>query len=241
MEIGNNDFSVIIPTLYEAHNIPELIHKISKINFGERKFEVILVDDNSQDGIDLIVAQLAKSYPWLYVLVRKSKRNLSQSILDGFQHAKYPILITLDADLSHPPDKIPSLLEALTAKVDMVIGSRYVTGGSTDAKWPLLRQITSRLAALLARIVLANNVRDPLSGFLAIRKSTWLAGKPCQPIGWKIGLEIMIKCHCQTICEIPIHFSQRKKGKSKLNLQIAFSYLQHLVRLTFFRVLNRSV
>ena len=143
----------------------------------------------------------------------------------------------MDADLSHPPEKIPLMLAILDQpNIDIVIGSRYVKGGSVDHKWPFIRKLTSRVAALLAKIVLINNVKDPLSGFLAVRKNTFVAGDPLTPIGWKIGLELMVKCRCKNIREIPIHFSQRRHGKSKLNFRISMDYLRHVMKLLRYRM-----
>lgn len=228
----DKNFTIIIPSYREAANLKELVQRIASVNFGDRQFEVLLIDDNSNDGITETVQILAKDFPWLNILVRKDKRDLSQSVIKGFQNARYPILVTMDADLSHPPEKIPLLLELLDQpNVDIVIGSRYVPGGSVDEKWPLLRKLSSRMAALLARTVLTAKIKDPLSGFLAVRKSTFTAGAPLQPIGWKIGLELMVKCRCKNVREIPIHFSLRRHGKSKLNLKISMAYFCHLAAL----------
>jgi dolichol-phosphate mannosyltransferase len=239
MDIENKDaFSIIIPTYQEAKNLPGLAERIANVNFGNRDFEVILADDNSEDGTPQIVEKLSKKHPWLKLLTRHNKkRDLSESILDGFKAARYPILITMDADLSHPPEKIPEMLTILEdPKVDAVIGSRYIKGGSTDPTWPITRVLTSRFAALIARVLLFTRARDPLSGFLAIRQKTIQAGAPLKPIGWKVGLEIIIKCHCKNIREIPIHFSQRLHGSSKLNLRISADYLHHVARLMWHKI-----
>ena len=215
--IVDNNFTIIIPTYEEAENIPELAKRISQVNFGGRCFEVILVDDNSADGTVDVVKHLSKQYPWLKLVVRQAKRDLSRSILDGFSHASYPILITMDADLSHPPEKIPEMLELLSQPgVDVVLGSRYLPGGSTDVKWPFTRKLISRLGALMANWLILSDVRDPLSGFLAIRQQTFMTGETLKPIGWKIGLEIMVKCHCKNIREVPIHFSDRYEKNDEL-------------------------
>jgi dolichol-phosphate mannosyltransferase len=222
-------FTIIIPSYREAANLRELVERIAKVNFGDRQFEVLLIDDNSNDGIIDAVHTLSHDYPWLNILIRDGKRDLSQSVIKGFENARYPILITMDADLSHPPEKIPLLLEMLDQpNVDIVIGSRYIPGGSVDKKWPFLRKLSSRMAALLARAVLPQSIKDPLSGFLAVRKSTFEAGDPLEPIGWKIGLELMVKCRCKNVREIPIHFSLRRRGKSKLNFRISMAYFCHV-------------
>lgn len=232
-------FSIVIPTYREAENLPELIERIAKVEFGDRPFEVLLVDDNSQDNTVECVERLRERFPWLRLLVRHAKRDLSQSIVEGFENALYPTLVTIDADLSHPPEKIPEMLQVLSEPaVEIVLGSRYVPGGSMDEIWPISRKIASRFAAWIARVLLAVNLKDPLSGFFAIRKSTLFAGDKLEIIGWKWGLEIMIKCRSKTIREVPIHFSQRKKGHSKLNFKIAMNYFLHVKRLAVYKILS---
>jgi dolichol-phosphate mannosyltransferase len=231
------NFSIIIPTYYEAKNLPELAANIAAVNFGDRQFEVILADDDSQDGTPEVVQQLSVTYPWLKLMTRRKKRDLSLSILEGCQMAIYPVLITMDADLSHPPEKIIDMLTILAdPAVDAVIGSRYMKGGSTDPSWPMTRVYTSKFGALIARALLVLPIKDPLSGFLAIRKKTLLRGGELKPIGWKVGLEIIIKCHCKNVREIPIHFSQRKHGQSKLTFKISFDYLHHVMILCWHKM-----
>lgn len=233
------NFSLVIPTYHEAKNITELVHRIAQINFSDRQFEVLLVDDHSQDGTVELVEQLKTEFPWLRLIVRTTNKSLSESVKEGFAQAKYPLLISMDADLSHPPEKIPAMLNEIAKKdVDFAIGSRYVPGGKTDEAWPLTRLLASTAAASLARILLWTNVKDPLSGFFAIKREKYLSGAPLAPIGWKIGLEIMIKCHCKHIAEVPIHFSERKQGVSKINYRVARDYLRHVLRLMRYKFLQ---
>lgn len=234
---GSKNFSIIVPTFHEAKNIPELVKRIAQIDFGSCAFEVILVDDDSQDGTEEIVQSLQPHYPWLRLIIRKEKKGLSESVLDGFRQARYAVWVIMDADLSHPPEKIPEMLTALAQPdVDIVIGSRYVAGGSSDEMWPMIRKALSRFAALVARILVAVPVKDPLSGFLALKKDIFNSGIKLEPIGWKIGLEIMVKCRCKHIREVPIHFAQRTHGMSKLSFKVVINYLQHVNRLMWFKI-----
>lgn len=229
--------SIIIPTYREVANLKALVSRFVNVNFEDHPFEVVLMDDNSQDGSVELVNQLREHHPWLRLIVRQAKRDLSQSIIDGFQAARYPVVITMDADLSHPPEVIPAMLAVLAKEsIDMVIGSRYMNGGSSDLKWPLHRRLISRAAAFSACLLLRTKVHDPLSGFIAFRKSLLETGDALSPIGWKLGLEIMIKCRCRHIREVPIHFSQRYRGKSKLNVKISFDYLRHLFHLWCYKL-----
>lgn len=236
----NEGISVIIPTYKEANTIASLLHRFSNISFANNlRYEVIIVDDDSNDGIIDIVTTLKQQFnwQWLEIIIRKDKPNsLGQSVLHGIMHAHHPIIIVMDADLSHPPETIPVMLSSLLKDgVDMVIGSRYVHGGSVDVDWPWSRKIASLCAAALARCVLGKNIRDPLSGYIAIRKDKILSALALQPIGWKISLEMMVKCRCQMIIEIPIHFSERKVGKSKMNVKVLVQYLLHIQRLAWYK------
>ncbi len=237
--IGSDCFSIIVPTFREANNISALVKRIAKVDFGARQFELILMDDNSNDGIADIVRNLQPIYPWLRLIIRTGKKGLSESVIEGFSHAQYPIWVIMDADLSHPPEKIPEMLTALAQPgVNIVIGSRYVEGGSSDDQWPLIRRVFSHFAAWAARVLVGVPVKDPLSGFVMLKKETLIAGKKLEPIGWKIGLEIMVKCRCRHIQEVPIYFAQRTQGASKLSLKVIINYLQHVHRLIWFKMFS---
>lgn len=239
---GKMNFTIVVPTYREAENIPKLVKRIAKVDFGNSAFEVLLIDDDSRDGIVEVVNTLNKQYPWLKLITRHERKDLSQSVITGFKQARYPIIITLDADLSHPPEAIPTMLAILSQpNVDFVIGSRYIAGGSTDHTWPWIRKFASLLAAFIVRLLMISPAKDPLSGFIATRKSTFLTADTLKPIGWKIGLEIMVKSHCKNIREIPIHFSQRHLGTSKLNFKISCDYLHHVIRLLWYKILRISI
>jgi len=123
----------------------------------------------------------------------------------------------MDADLSHPPEKIPELVEVIrTAGADFVIGSRYLPGGGTDERWGLFRWLNSKVATLMARPL--TSARDPLAGFFALQRARYLeSSSSLDPIGYKIGLELIVKCKCRKIAEVPIFFGNRLKGESKLS------------------------
>jgi dolichol-phosphate mannosyltransferase len=135
----------------------------------------------------------------------------------------------MDADLSHPPEAIPRMLDELGKESDFVVGSRYTEGGVTDDNWGLFRWLNSRVATLLARPF--TSIKDPMSGFFALRRVTYSKADYLNPIGYKIGLELLVKCHCQRISEVPIAFADRIHGESKLSLQEQLRYLQHIRRL----------
>jgi dolichol-phosphate mannosyltransferase len=181
-----------------------------------------------------VCANLAAEYP-VRLVVRKNQRGLSSAVIHGMHCAAGTILVVMDADLSHPPERIPDLVSALqSAGADFVIGSRYVPGGSTDEDWGWLRWLNSKVATLLAWPLTA--AHDPMAGFFAIRSSTIKSAGKLDPIGYKIGLELLVKAGCRKIAEIPISFRDRLHGHSKLTLTEQINYLRHLLRLYKFKL-----
>jgi dolichol-phosphate mannosyltransferase len=222
--------SVIVPTLNEAENIPLLLPAIAAA-MGDREYEVILVDDNSTDATESICRELATKYPVRLMIRRKPVNGLAGAVLHGMAEAKGEYLVVMDADLQHPPNRLPALLEPLeNVEADFVLGSRYVAGGGTAEGWTFYRKINSGLATLLAR-PFAGGTTDPMSGFFALRRSSYEAADHLTPLGYKIGLELMCKCRVKRVKEIPIHFGLRSRGESKLSVKQQFRYLEHLSRL----------
>ncbi|MBS3735526.1 MAG: glycosyltransferase family 2 protein [Phycisphaerae bacterium] len=227
--------SIIIPTYREAENLPDLLRAIDGVRREHGlDAEVLLMDDDSPDETRRIVADLG--YDWVHLHVRTHNRGLSPAVLDGLTLARGTLCVVMDADLSHPPERIPDMIAALNDGADLVIGSRYAPGGSTDARWGLLRRVNSRVATLLARPF--TNVKDPMSGFLAFRRRLLDDAAAFNPVGYKIGLELIVKCRCQDVREVPIHFADRTRGRSKLTVAEQLRYLQHLRRLAVFRYPN---
>lgn len=199
--------------------------------------ELLVVDDRSDDGTAEAVTRTRED--WVRVIVRDGARSLSLAVLEGLRQATRDNLLVMDADLSHPPEAIPRLLEALKEPgVDFVLGSRYAAGGTTDARWGRWRRLNSLLARLLARPLMP--VRDPTSGYLALRRDRFLAARDLSPIGYKIGLELFVKCACRSVREVPIHFSERLHGTTKLGLRQRLEYLEHLRRLWLYRLRARN-
>ena len=230
--MNDHNFSIVVPTFQEAQNINEFIQRITQIGFKSDSFELIFVDDNSQDGIVELIKNLQPSYPWIKLIVRYQNKGLSASVIDGIKQAAYANIVVMDADLSHPPEKIPEMLFLLQhEQLDMVIGSRYVPGGQIDDDCFFIRKWLSRIAAGLVKILIINNINDPFSGFFAIRKKSSNAIEKLDPIGWKIMLEIIIKWDYTRIKEIPIYFGRRRKGKSKLCFKTMLSILIHFKKL----------
>jgi dolichol-phosphate mannosyltransferase len=221
--------SIIIPTINEAENLPPLVEQIAQ-SLGQRPYEILIVDDNSTDDTATVCQKLAQQFPIRLLTRTEPDAGLSGAVLHGISHARGDTFVVMDADLQHPPQKIPELLAALDAGADFALGSRYTPGGSTGVKWGLSRRINSRIATLLAR-PFAGAITDPMSGFFALRRSTFKDAQRLTPLGYKIALELMCKSRIQSLREVPIHFAERTRGQSKLTLAQQFKYLEHLSRL----------
>lgn len=226
--------SVIIPTYREAANLESLCNRICAVfDAANLNGEIVLVDDDSGDGTDTIAEQLARQCP-VQLIVRKGERGLASAVLRGFREARHDVFVVMDADLSHPPERIPALLQPLlSGEADFVIGSRYCPGASTADDWGLWRRVNSWFATALAWPL--TPARDPMAGFFCLHRKTWQRATQLNPIGYKIGLELIVKCGCSHVREVPIAFSDRLHGHSKLTLRQQWHYLRHLWRLYRYR------
>ncbi|MEI8196041.1 MAG: polyprenol monophosphomannose synthase [Phycisphaerae bacterium] len=223
--------SIVVPTFREAENLPLLVNQVAEVMRSRGwGWEMIVVDDNSPDATHEILDTLQRTYPQLRYRIRTNERGLSSAVLAGMGMAQHDYIVVMDADLSHPPESVPTLVEKLVSgDADFVIGSRYVPGGKTE-DWTWLRWLNSAGATLLSR-PLAGAVRDSMAGFFAFKRSMLANSGPLNPIGYKIGLELLVKCHAQRVVEVPITFRNRVHGESKLTLKEQFRYLEHLSRL----------
>lgn len=227
--------SIVIPTFKEVDNIPLILERIDAVKReGDLLLEVIFMDDDSRDGSVEAVEQ--SGYHWARIVVRTKNRGLSPAVIDGFRIARYPVIVCMDCDLSHPPEVIPQMVLALSSGQQIIIGSRYVPGGSTNDNWGIVRWLNSRVATVLARPL--TSVKDPMSGFFAMRKADFDKATDLNPVGYKVGLELVVKCGFTNIGEVPIHFSDRVHGESKLTVKQQLQYIQHLRRLYLYKFGN---
>jgi len=223
--------SIIVPTLNEAENLPLLVPRIAAAMAG-RAYEIVVVDDASRDDTRGVCATLAETYPLTLHVREQPEDGLSGAVLEGFARARGDVLVVMDADLQHPPERLPDLLAPLErGEADFVLGSRHAPGGTVAEKWGLFRRLNSRVATLLARPFAGRETTDPMSGFFALRRETLEGARRLTPLGYKIGLELMCKCRVGRVKEIPIHFTARQHGQSKLTVAQQFRYLEHLSRL----------
>ncbi len=229
------DVSIVVPAYCEAPNLRSLTERVfAATRAANLEAELIIVDDNSADGSIEIVEALAAAFA-IRIIVRTNERGLSSAVLRGFQEARGPILVVMDADLSHPPEAIPDLVSPIReGRADFVLGSRYVCGGQIDQDWSFFRHLNSRIATWLARPLTA--VRDPMSGFFCLPRASLEKAAPLNPIGYKIALELIVKTRSCRCLEVPISFADRAAGTSKLTAREQIRYLRHLIRLYWFRV-----
>ena len=227
---GGGGLSVIVPTYNEAENVRELIERIEASLKG-LDFEVIVVDDSSPDGTAEIAEQLGKAYGNVRVIKRPRKMGLASAVLEGMKVAKHEFVAVMDADLQHPPELLPKLLEKAGKGHDVVIASRYVEGGGVE-RWSFWRRLISRGATLLAHALLpkTRNVKDPLSGFFLFKKSV-VEGVELNPIGYKLLLEVLVRERYESVAEVPYVFKARRRGRSKLGLKEVLDYVVFLFKL----------
>ena len=232
--------SIIVPTYQEVENLQplsEMIAKALKI-MPEEDYEILVMDDNSQDGSIEKVAEICDKHP-IRITTRTENRGLSPAVIEGFSEAKGDFVVVMDADLSHPATAIPKMIEQLKSKnSDFVLGSRYTEGGSIAKEWTLFRYINSAMATLPALPL--TKVKDPMSGFFSLRKEDIPASKDLSPVGYKIALEVMVKGKFDKVTEVPIHFVDRIHGESKLTFSEQIKYLRHLRRLYQFKFQTKA-
>ena len=226
--------SIVVPTFREVRNLEALSLAIDTVLRKQAvDYEVIFVDDDSKDGSEELGAQLAQRLP-VRMIVRRNEKGLATAVVHGLDAARGEFVLVMDADLSHPAERIPEMLTKLeTGAHDFVLGSRYIAGGSLDPSWTWFRHLNSKIATWLA-LPLAR-VRDPMSGFFAFRRADMPDRRILSPIGYKIGLELLVKGEFKKPGEVPIHFADRVQGESKLSWKEQVRYLRHLRRLYQFR------
>jgi dolichol-phosphate mannosyltransferase len=224
--------ALVIPTLREARNIRPLMGRVrAALDPSGIAYEVIVVDDDSRDGIDEIVAELAQEDPRIRLVVRTSERGLAGAVLRGWAESDAKLLAVMDADLQHPPELLPKLWAELDRGADLVVGSRYAIGGCMRG-WKLVRQLISRIAIWMTLPVQRTGIRarDPMSGFFMVRRAC-IDRIELQKSGFKILLEILARAEIRSVVEVPFNFGRRYAGASKATVGVAIDYVALLVRL----------
>lgn len=224
---------MVVPTYNERDRLEELVTAV----FGAAEargvaLEMVIVDDNSPDGTGALADALSGRFR-LKVVHRAGKLGLGTAVVEGFAAASADIVGVMDADFSHPPSLVPDLLEAfVTTQADVVVGSRYIPGGSTP-DWPWRRRLLSRAACLLARGL--SPIRDAASGFFLIRREI-ARGTTIKAGGFKICLELIVRSGASRLVEVPYRFDDRELGDSKMSTREAAGYLFQLRDLYWLRL-----
>jgi dolichol-phosphate mannosyltransferase len=225
---------VCIPTFNEATNILPLVERIHQ---AAPDPDVLVIDDGSPDGTGDLVRDRMLKDPQLELMARPGKLGLGTAYMAGFayglQHG-YGCVLTMDADFSHPPERIPALLDAVNQGAHLSVGSRYVTGGAIQG-WPLTRRVLSATANVVARRVLGLRTRDCTGGFrcYSLRAVQFLVTRPLRSSGYSALVELLTRCERAglTIVEVPITFTDRFQGDSKISRQEIFRAIVTVFRL----------
>jgi dolichol-phosphate mannosyltransferase len=216
---------VVIPTYNERENLPALINKLFTLPIAD--LELLVIDDNSPDGTGDLAESLSSQYPGkIHVMHRSGKLGLGTAYVSGFQHALdlgADRIVQMDADFSHPPEKLVEFIQ-VSPDFELVVGSRYIPGGSLDYDWPLWRKALSGFGNFYARTILGSKVHDMTGGYRMWRRDA-LEQIPFARIrsnGYMFQVEMAYLAALLgfKVKEIPIHFAERKFGKSKINFSI---------------------
>jgi len=232
--------SVIVPTYNEVDNVKPLCERLfAAAGKHNLDIDLLLMDDESvgSDATKAIVDELSKKYAIRIHCRKKTEgKGLSSAVLLGLFKAKYDVMLVMDADLQHEPESAPLVAApVLKGEAEFSVGSRNVEGGGIGGDWPLHRRIISKVANLLAYGVAPCS--DPMSGFFCLDKKTLSRASEgtINTMGFKIGLELMVKCRCTKVQEVPITFQDRVAGESKLTMKQNIEYGIHVMQLYWFK------
>jgi dolichol-phosphate mannosyltransferase len=224
----SSDVVVVLPTYQEAANLPVIVAALFDLPLAGLR--ILVVDDNSPDGTGQIAEEMADHYGRyrLGVVHRAGKEGLGRAYVDGMSRAMAAgaeFVVQMDSDLSHGPEYLPQMLGTLlSADADVVIGSRYVVGASVGAEWPWYRKALSGFANSYVRLLLRLGIRDVTAGYKLWRASA-LEAIGLQAIRSN-GYSFQVEMNCRSIqqglkiIELPIHFSDRAEGESKMSLKV---------------------
>jgi dolichol-phosphate mannosyltransferase len=213
-----NQTLIIVPTYNERENLPRMAAKLLALPVA---VDVLVVDDNSPDGTGKIADELAAKHPQIHVLHRAGKEGLGRAYIAGFKWAlekNYEFIFEMDCDFSHDPDEIPNFLKA-AQQADLVLGSRY-EGGIRVINWPLKRLMLSRFAGKYVKVVTGMPFSDPTGGYKCFRRHALSALNldkiQCYGYGFQIELTNKLWRQGFTVAEVPIVFTDRTAGESKM-------------------------
>lgn len=231
---------VVVPTYDERETLPGTV---ARLRGAVPEADVLVVDDGSPDGTGQVADRIAAADPRVAVLHRPGKQGLGTAYVAGFRLALergYDVVVEMDADGSHQPEELPRLLDALDDDVALVIGSRWVPGGSV-VHWPRRRALLSRAGNAFTRVVLGLDVRDATAGFRAYRadalRSVDLGAVASQGYCFQVDMAWRVAQSGGVVREVPIRFVERVEGRSKMSRAIV---VEALVRVTGWGVAHRA-
>jgi dolichol-phosphate mannosyltransferase len=212
---------LVIPTYNEKENIRRVVEAIKGVNLHD--LTLLFVDDNSPDGTADEIRSVCESEPWVKLLERDAKKGIGSAYTDGFRRAlleeRPDVLIEMDADLQHPPQALPALLDAIQRGADVAIASRYTEGGGIE-EWGGGRRMLSRGANTFARMILGLKVKDCTSGIRAYRRVAVErivnSRLPAKGFEFQVATLYLLKTDAKMV-EVPYSFGPRRAGKSKLD------------------------
>ena len=220
-----SDSLIIIPTYNEKENIENILNKVFSL---EKSFHVLIVDDGSPDGTANIVKRLQNTHSGLFIEERKGKLGLGTAYIHGFKWAlkrDYQFIYEMDADFSHNPDDLPRLYEACNQNGDVAIGSRYVKGVNI-VNWPMSRLLMSYFASKYVKLITGLPIHDSTAGFKCYRREVLEKIKldKIQFVGYAFQIEMKFKAwkHGFNVVEVPVIFTDRTEGESKMSSDIFF-------------------
>jgi len=225
------EISIIIPSRNEGANVEVIVARIERALTPSSNYEILFVDD-SDDDTPARLEQLTHNHPQVRFIHRTNAIGLGTAILEGFQMARGDWFIVMDADMQHPPESLPDLIQHIKLnQAEIIIPSRFIAGGH-DGGLNVWRKLVSWSARILARVAIRKvlPIKDPTSGYFAVRRDTAFS-RPLNPIGWKILLEILARSDYERAIEIPYSFEARDIGSSKFGVKEQWNYLVHLIRL----------
>ena len=233
------ELAIILPTLNERENLAPLVERIEQA-MGRVGWEILVVDDNSADGTADEARRLARADTRIRVIHRIGRRGLASAAIEGFCATAAPYAAVMDADHQHDPALLPAMLEAVqSGAADVAVASRFAHGASTKAWNSPGREKLSGLANSLARRLTGIELTDPMSGFFLLRTATAVNLAPrLSGIGFKILLDLLAtSARPLRVSEIPMQFSARRAGESKLDQAIAVDFLAGLYDKSFGRII----
>lgn len=226
-------FALVIPTLEEATNITAVLDRvIAAMSRLDATWEILVVDDESIDGTAQIVSRYADLNSRVRLFVRRGCKGLAGAILYGWKQTDADLVGVIDADLQHPPELLPILIQQINEGSDIAVASRYVLADSMS-EWNPIRRMLSRIGVLACKPVQRADlsISDPLSGFFVLRREC-VKGLNFQPSGFKLLLEILVKGNISSATEVPFKFAERTHGNSKANAATGIQYIWLLCKLS---------